>query len=122
MAVKRIVANVAADRVSDAHRFYGELLGLDVVMDLGWIVTFASDASAAPQISVAAHGGSGTEVPNMSIEVDNVDEVYGRAKSSGFEIVYDITDEPWGMRRFYVRDPFGKVVNIVSHLKPNGTD
>jgi uncharacterized glyoxalase superfamily protein PhnB len=33
----------------------------------------------------------------------------------GFGILYDLTDEPWGVRRFYVRDPFGKVVNILSH-------
>ncbi len=23
--------------------------------------------------------------------------------------------KPWGVRRFYVRDPFGKLVNIISH-------
>ncbi|HYN27676.1 MAG TPA: glyoxalase, partial [Burkholderiales bacterium] len=23
--------------------------------------------------------------------------------------------EPWGVRRFYVRDPFGKLINILQH-------
>ncbi len=119
MTVLRKVANVAGDTIADARKFYGDLLGLDVVMDFDWIVTFASGGMTSPQISVATHGGSGTEVPDISIEVDNVDEIYHRAKAADFVIVYDITDEPWGVRRFYVRDPFGKVVNILSHaMKP----
>ena len=27
------------------------------------------------------------------------------------------TDEPWGVRRFYARDPFGRLINILSHSK-----
>jgi uncharacterized glyoxalase superfamily protein PhnB len=78
-------------------------------------LTFASEASAAPQLSVASEGGSGTPVPDLSIEVDDVDEIYKRAGSAGLEIAYDIVDEPWGVRRFYVRDPFGRILNILSH-------
>ena len=116
MTVRRIVANIAASDPARATAFYETLLGLKLVMDHGWIRTFASDGSAMPQLSVMSEGGSGTEVPDLSIEVDDVDDVYRRAISAGFEIVYKITDEPWGVRRFFVRDPFGKVVNILSHL------
>jgi uncharacterized glyoxalase superfamily protein PhnB len=45
-----------------------------------------------------------------------VDQVYQRAMSTEFEITYGITDEPWGVRRFFMRDPFGRIVNILSHL------
>jgi catechol 2,3-dioxygenase-like lactoylglutathione lyase family enzyme len=44
MAVKRVVANLAVDRVEAAAAFYGEVLGMKVVMDFGWIVTFAAKA------------------------------------------------------------------------------
>ncbi len=115
MTVKRIVSNVAAKDVTAARAFYEDLLGLEVLMDLGWIVTFGSDQSAPVQISVASEGGSGTEVPDISIEVDDVDEVYARAKATGLDIPYDLTDEPWNVRRFYVRDPFGKLINILAH-------
>jgi catechol 2,3-dioxygenase-like lactoylglutathione lyase family enzyme len=67
VAVRRIVPNIAADRLDAAKAFYGDALGMKVVMDLGWIMTFASDANVAPQISVATEGGSGTEVPDLSI-------------------------------------------------------
>ena len=85
-------------------------------MDHGWILTLASAASQTPQLSIASEGGSGTPVPDLSIEVDDVDEIYRRAISAKLEVVYDITDEPWGVRRFYLRDPLGRLVNILSHL------
>ena len=115
MAVKRIVANVAAERIDAAKAFYGDALGMTVVMDLGWIMTFAAEDSAAPQISVATEGGSGTPVPDISIEVDDLAEVHRKMRAGGFHIDYGPVTEPWGVRRFYVRDPFGRLVNILEH-------
>jgi catechol 2,3-dioxygenase-like lactoylglutathione lyase family enzyme len=115
MAVKRIIPNLAAADPATARAFYETLLGLKVVMDHGWIRTFAAEGAAMPQLSVAGKSGSGTPVPDLSIEVDDVDATCEQARAAGFEIVYAITDEPWGVRRFYVRDPFGKIVNILSH-------
>lgn len=40
--------------------FYGDVLGMDIAMDLGWIMTFAADGSMTPQIGVMTVGGSGT--------------------------------------------------------------
>ena len=67
MKVKRIVTNVAARNVEAARAFYEDVLGLDVRMDMGWIVTFGSDARMTVQLSVMSEGGSGTPVPDMWI-------------------------------------------------------
>jgi catechol 2,3-dioxygenase-like lactoylglutathione lyase family enzyme len=115
MAVRRIVANIAGTDMAAARAFYGEILGLQVVMDQGWIVTFAADASMTPQLSIAAEGGSGTPVPDLSIEVDDLDEVLRRFTERGIPLEYGPADEPWGVRRFYLRDPFGRLVNILQH-------
>lgn len=115
MKVKRIVTNIAVTDVSKAQQFYGDILGLELAMDLGWIATFKSSGTMAPQLSVATEGGSGTEVPDISIEVDDLDEVLRRVRASGLSIDYGPTDEVWGVRRFYVRDPFGRLVNILAH-------
>ena len=115
MIVKRIVTNFAATDVSKARHFYADILGLEVVMDHGWIVTFASPAQMAPQVSVATEGGSGTPVPDISIEVDDLDEVERRVREAGLVIEYGPTSEPWGVRRFYVRDPLGRLINILRH-------
>jgi len=115
MAVIRIVANIAANQFDAAKAFYGDALGMDIVMNLGWIMTFAAEGSMAPQISVAIEGGSGTPVPDLSVEVDDLSEVHRRMQAGGFKIEYGPTTEPWGVMRFYVRDPFGRLINVLEH-------
>lgn len=74
--VKRIVANIKTDDLSNADLFYHDTLGLETLMDHGWIKTFGNDEESKVQISFAVHGGNDTEVPDFSIEVDNIDEIY----------------------------------------------
>jgi len=113
--VRRIVANIAAPDVAAAKRFYQGVLGLDLLMDQGWIATYGSPQKASAQLSIMSEGGSGTPVPDLSIEVDDLEAALARVKAAGIAIEYGPADEPWGVRRFYVRDPFGKLVNILVH-------
>jgi len=115
MAVKRIVANIGASDLEAAKAFYRDLLGMEVVMDLGFIVTFEANARAAPQLSVATEGGSGTLVPDLSIEVDDLDRTFARMRAAAVAVEYGPVLEPWGVRRFFVRDPYGRLVNILAH-------
>jgi catechol 2,3-dioxygenase-like lactoylglutathione lyase family enzyme len=115
MKVRRIVANIPASDVAAARRFYQDCLGLEPLMDHGWIVTYGNAELAGVQISIASQGGSNTQTPDLSIEVDDVNEAFQRLHEAGFAVLYGPVDEPWGVRRFYVRDPFGKTVNILSH-------
>ena len=115
MKVKRIVSNVATSDVDKGNAFYKEILGLDVLMDLGWIRTYGASSKMTIQLSIMSEGGSGTAVPDISIEVDNVEEALMRVRKVGIAIQYGPASEPWGVRRFYVRDPFGKLINILQH-------
>ena len=115
MVVKRIVANIPAANAEGVRQFYIALFDLDVVMDQGWIVTLSSGEAAPVQISIASEGGSGTTLPDLSIEVDNIDKVYKRAVRLDLDINYELTNEPWGVRRFFVRDPAGKLLNVMAH-------
>jgi catechol 2,3-dioxygenase-like lactoylglutathione lyase family enzyme len=115
MAVTRVVTNIAANRLDAAKAFYGDALGMNVVMNLGWIMTFAAEGTMAPQVSIASEGGSGTPVPDLSIEVDDLSDVHLRMRNAGFKIEYGPVTEPWGVTRFYVRDPFGRLVNVLEH-------
>ncbi|GHH04551.1 VOC family protein [Comamonas sp. JC664] len=115
MKVLRIVTNVGATTPATATRFYRDILGLDVLMDMGWIKTYGSSETMTVQISVMSQGGSGAPVPDMSIEVDDLDAALTRVKQAGIPIEYGPADEPWGVRRFFVRDPFGRLVNLLTH-------
>jgi catechol 2,3-dioxygenase-like lactoylglutathione lyase family enzyme len=113
--VKRIVADIETQDIAAAKRFYHDVLGLDLLMAQGWIATYGSPETMNVQITFASQGGSDTPTPDLSIEVDDIDAALERVTSAGFSIEYGPADEPWGVRRFFVRDPFQKLVNILAH-------
>lgn len=116
MSVRRIVANIRAADPAQAERFYQDILGLDLLMDMSWIRTYGADTQMSVQVSFMSEGGSGTEVPDLSIEVDDLETAHAKLEKAGFQIEYGPVVEPWGVRRFFVRDPFGRLVNVLSHV------
>ncbi|EMF00530.1 VOC family protein [Streptomyces mobaraensis NBRC 13819 = DSM 40847] len=114
MAVRRVVPNVQTESVQENRDFYG-LLGFEEVMNHGWIMTLASASDPAAQVSFMARDKTAPVVPDLSIEVDDVDAAYAAVRDSGAEIVHVLQDEEWGVRRFFVRDPDGRVVNVLGH-------
>jgi uncharacterized glyoxalase superfamily protein PhnB len=112
MSVRRIIPNLNVDDASTGHEFYEDFLGLEKDLDLGWVASFRSATDPAVQVSLVAGDASAPEPSALSIKVDDVDAAYAEAQRRGYEIVHPLTDEPWGLRRFFVRDPHGVVVNI----------
>ena len=115
MKVTRIVADMGASDPAAAKSFYQDILGLEVLMDMGWIATYGSRELMPVQLSFMSEGGSGAPVPDLSIEVDDLDAALARVKKAKLPIEYGPASEPWGVRRFFVRDPLGKLVNILAH-------
>ncbi len=115
MSVQRVVPYLLSRSLEDAKGFYARVLGLEPVMDHGWIVTLADPDRPGAQISLMTHDQTAPVVPDVSIQVDDVDAAYAAAVGEGAEIVHPLTDEPWGVRRFFVRDPDGHVLNVLSH-------
>ena len=57
MTVKRIVTNLAADKPESAAAFYRDILGLELLMDHGWIQTYGNAETMTAQVSIASEGG-----------------------------------------------------------------
>ncbi|MDL5205889.1 VOC family protein [Streptomyces sp. ALI-76-A] len=114
MAVRRVMPILRTDAAEENLEFYG-LLGFEEVMNLGWIVTLASPSTPAAQLSFMADDKTAPVTPDVSVEVDDVDAVHAAMRDSGAEIVHPLRDEEWGVRRFFVRDPDGRVINVLSH-------
>ncbi len=115
MSIRRVVPNVASDKPDACRDFYAGLLGFRVAMDLGWIVTFVSPSNPTAQVSVLRKDATAPVVPQITVDVADVDAVHAEAVRRGLELVHPLTDEPWGMRRFFVKDPNGVVLNVASH-------
>ena len=109
MSIRRVVPNLKSDRFVENREFYVGLLGFQVAMDLGWIINFASTTNPTAQISIVRNDPSGVH-PDLSVEIEDVDSIHALAVERGLDIVYPLTHEPWGVQRFFVRDPNGQVV------------
>ena len=121
MTIRRVVPNLVCRRIQDTRKFYEDLLGFKVAMDMGWIVTLASPENSTAQVSLS----EGLPVPQddhpvLTIEVTDVDEINRRALASPYEIAMTLREEEWGVRRFFIRDPDGRVVNIMGHPRIRG--
>jgi catechol 2,3-dioxygenase-like lactoylglutathione lyase family enzyme len=103
--------------MEESRKFYTEFLGFDVAMDMGWVVTLASPGNPTAQITLLRDSGSAERHPDLSIEMEDVDAAHAKAVALGLQILYPLTDEPWGVRRFFVTDPNGVVINVMSHRK-----
>ena len=113
MTVSRAVPNIRSDRPAETRAFFVDLLGCEVAMDIGWVVTVVSPANRSVQVNII--GNDDPSAPGISVGVDDVDAVHARAVEQGLEIAYPLRDEEWGVRRFMLREPSGTLVNVVSH-------
>jgi predicted enzyme related to lactoylglutathione lyase len=117
MIIRRIVPNINSTKLDESKKFYNEFLGMKLVMDMEWILTFISDSNPTAQISIVKVDNSNNSNMSISIEVSDIDAFYDSAKLFGYEIVHDITNEPWGVKRFCIKDPNEVTINAMTHIK-----
>jgi uncharacterized glyoxalase superfamily protein PhnB len=102
----------------DASRaFYTEVLGLDVTME-DPVLGLTSAANRTAQVLIPPAGFDQPQ-PRFGIDLGEpraVDAAHSAALQRGLRVVYPITDEPWGVRRFFVEDPSGTIVNVLAHI------
>ena len=113
MTISRAVPNIRSESPAETRDFFVGLLGFDVAMDIGWVVTLTSPSNPAVQVNIISNDDPAA--PGISVGVDDVDAVHAEAVEQGLEIVYPLRDEEWGVRRFMLREPSGTVVNVVAH-------
>ena len=104
--------------VDAASNAFVDVLGLREVMNLGWIVTLAQPDDSGElrhQVSLMTKDATAPVNPNVSIEVDDVDTAHQAAIEAGLTIVHPLSDEDWGVRRFFFADAAGNVINVLMH-------
>jgi catechol 2,3-dioxygenase-like lactoylglutathione lyase family enzyme len=115
----RIVPNIYSNDIEKSRQFYTGFLGMELAMDMDWILTFVSKENKTAQISIFRNEENkplDNSAIFLSIEVSDIDKWHERAKRQNIEIVYPITNESWGVRRFFIKDPNGVTINLLTHL------
>jgi catechol 2,3-dioxygenase-like lactoylglutathione lyase family enzyme len=118
VTIRRAIPNLLVNDIGASRAFYAGFLGFDVAMDEPGFAMFASPSNRTAQITIADGSGQdrGVAEATVSVEVEDVDALHAEAQRRGLDIVYPLTDEPWGIRRFFVRDPDGTVINVAMHI------
>jgi catechol 2,3-dioxygenase-like lactoylglutathione lyase family enzyme len=112
--VRRIVPNLRVDDPCADAAFWTGLFALET-FDLGWVVNHRAGTA---QVQLVRRDATAAEDSAVSVEVTStamLEIVHAEARAAGYEIVHPLTDEPWGVRRFFVRTPQGVVVNVLAH-------
>jgi predicted enzyme related to lactoylglutathione lyase len=114
MKIERIAPVLTVNDLATAIADHTAVLGMQVVMNLGWVAFLADDAGR--QIGLITTDATAAVNPDVSVFVDDVDEAYSAAVASGVEIVHPLSAEEWGVRRFFYRDSSGRVINVGTHI------
>ncbi len=114
--IRRIIPYADGDDLSASRDFYVDLLGLEVVME-DPVLGLRSPDTPAAQVLIPPRGMEEPQ-PRFGVDVGDpmaVDAAHAEALRRGLRVVYPLADEPWGVRRFFVEDPSGTVVNVLAH-------
>jgi catechol 2,3-dioxygenase-like lactoylglutathione lyase family enzyme len=117
MAVRRIVAYAGGANIAASRAFYVEVLGMQVAME-DPVLDLRSPEDTAGEIIIGAQEMQDAR-PSFGVDLGEpaaVDAAHAEALRRGLRVVYPLTDEPWGVRRFFVEDPGGTVVNVLAHI------
>ena len=117
MAVRRIVAYAGGNELAASRDFYVEVLGMQVAME-DPVLDLQSPESSGAEVIIGAQEMQDAQ-PSFGVDVGEpaaVDAAHAEALRRGLRVVYPLTDEPWGVRRFFVEDPGGTVINVLAHI------
>jgi catechol 2,3-dioxygenase-like lactoylglutathione lyase family enzyme len=112
---------VVTEAFAACRDFWTRHLGFAVVFENDWFVYLQADGASLAFMSPAHPSwppgpeaySAGT---SMELEVADAADALAELVASGREPDYPLTDEPFGQRRFSVKDPSGLWINVVQQL------
>ncbi|STZ27266.1 Glyoxalase-like domain [Myroides odoratus] len=123
----KLNAGIITEKLAETKKFYTEVLDFGVSFENKFYILLHTPNKAfeisfllpnhpsQKPIFQSEFLGNGVY---LTIEVDNVDEVYKKLKDKGVKMEVEIRDEEWGDRHFAIKDPNGIGIDIVTYTKP----
>ncbi len=123
----KLNAGIVTHKIEETKAFYTNVLHFGVTFENEFYLLLHSPSqqdeisfllpnhSSQQPIFQSAYAGKGMY---LTLQVDQVDEVYKEIKSRGVAIEIELRDEPWGDRHFAIRDPNGIGIDIVTYSAP----
>lgn len=127
MTLSGLYPVICSERLADSRDFYRSLLDLEVTFEIDWYVSLVASDGSGLQLafvqsqhdSVPARDRGSAAGTIITVETDDVDAVFERARQLGLPIELTPRDEAWGQRHFMTRDPNGLLVDVVKQIEPS---
>ncbi|MDX3195925.1 VOC family protein [Streptomyces sp. MN03-5084-2B] len=124
MQVNGFGAGYLVDDVAATARFYADVIGLPVTVELDW---FASVNAGVPGYEISFVQRGHESVPPAYRTQDTAGLMFGlvvedvraeakRLEEAGVELVTPVVDEVYGQRHFYVADPNGVLLDVIEMI------
>ena len=118
---------LCTEYIGECHGFYKNLFGMHAAFEIDWYVQLQSSGNSSIQIgfvkidhpSVPERFQAMPAGTIVTLEVEDADQYYAKAKKLGLHIEMSLRDEPWGQRHFMVLDPSGVLVDVVKLIEPS---
>ncbi len=118
---------IVTARLAECRDFYTRWLGFQILFEASWFVYLAS--AGEPPRGVAFMAPDHPSQPPgpeqfsgegvfLTFQVDDARAEFERLRVAGAPIAHALRDEPWGQRRFALRDPAGTWLDIVEQIEP----
>jgi catechol 2,3-dioxygenase-like lactoylglutathione lyase family enzyme len=112
---------IVTARFADCRDFWCRHLGFEVIFENDWFVYLQADGASMAFMSPDHPSSPPGPEPyaagiSMELEVGDAEEALADLRATGREPDYPLTDEPFGQRRFSLRDPSGLWINVVQQL------
>jgi len=120
---------ITTEELTETRDFYVRHFGASIVFEARWFVMLSLPGAAGRGMQLAFmtpdHPSKppGPEPFNgkgmiLTIQVADSAAAFAALKQTGAEIFYPLAAEPWGQRRFMIRDPAGVLIDVVEQTEP----
>lgn len=123
----KLNAGIITEKLIETKKFYTEILNFEVTFENDFYLLLNSPNQSSEisfllpnhpsqqPIFQPAFNGKGVY---LTLDVENVDEIYQQFLEKSIPIEIELRDEPWGDRHFAIVDPNGIGIDIVTYMKP----
>lgn len=125
--MKSVFPDIVSSALTESRDFYTDMFGFTVLFEIDWYIQLQNPEH--PEMGLAFVSRDNDSVPEpfkvdpqgffVSIEVDDVDELYAKAQERGHEVAVEIKSEEWGQRHFVIMDPNGLPVDVFTLIPPS---
>jgi catechol 2,3-dioxygenase-like lactoylglutathione lyase family enzyme len=127
MQIEDLYALVTTDNLREARDFYVGHLNFTVAFEATWFVLLTAPGGRGLNVAFMSTGHpSAPPGPEpfdgrgvvLTLQVADAAAEYERLRARGVPFHHPLTDEPWGQRRFLLRDPAGVLLDVVQQTEP----